>query len=156
VFIFQVFHHTVPHAPPRIIQLFPTQPLPAPLHRLPNSKGRCPYYYVAVGAAAGPASAGRLPAQSFPYLEHYTDFCASSPAPSSSAFPVSIAILFLEGSLSLSIFLREDIRYPASYHEFPRPLHEEAIAKFTIIGLPDTWPDSVPIDRDLSDSCPEL
>lgn len=104
MFIFQVFHHTVPHAPPRIIQLFPTQPLPAPLHRLPNSKGRCPYYYVAVGAAAGPASAGRLPAQSFPYLEHYTDFCASSPAPSSSAFPVSHRNSF-PGRLTLALHL---------------------------------------------------
>ena len=124
----------------------------SPLHRLPNSKVRCLYYLLRCGGSSSRTGGQRRTAASavfprFGTLHRLLRLLSSS------------VIISIPGQSSQFFSWKAPSCSPSSGRQIsgiqphitrlPRPLHEEAIAKFTIIGLPDTWPDLVPIDQDL-------
>jgi hypothetical protein len=115
----------------------------------PPELERTVYLLRCVGAASS-TSAGRLPTQSFPDLEHYTDFYASSQAPSSSAFPARTRDSFRRTAHSFSPSSPRTISTVQPHiTSLPRPSTRKLSRNSQSLASQIAGPDAGPIDRDV-------
>jgi hypothetical protein len=140
LFIIQVFHHST-----RTSSQYPT--LPTSPHRLPNSKERC-IYYVAWEQPAAPAQDGcqRSLSQIWNITPTFTPLLKLRHHQHSRP---GLVIPFVERlTLSPHLLPRQYQQYSLISrvsHDPPRGSHHEIPNHWP----PNSWPDAVPIDRDV-------